>query len=977
MKDRDGEAQPDDNYQTRSGRTRLEPESDELASVRSCPDCGEERVVGIRYCANCGADFHHMFEAARPLEMPHKADLSRADQARRVAPSSRPAAPAAPVSRVGSRHSPLPVAPLRPSAGSITDSVDEDRDASEPAWLEQAHRVAGPTGAPVRLTSPHPLSRRRREERGRRAGGPLTSLDWDLARANIARLGNTFVAALRGRPSLGLPKLRSLFGFAGLTATFGVVTALIVTLPSTPGIPLASGSIYGVTWHAATPAPIAKVDFGPYFITIDDDLLMLATTDSTTTVWATSDGSTWSQRSGSGAFGIDGRRFVPQGLSDDGQGGLVVVGNSLGQSATDVSASAWRSRDGASWTPMDVQSGNGQEMIGGVAARAGAIVAAGNGVAWLSTDGRSWSPQPLPGAAADGGTYSPRAVGTWEGGFVIIGQWTGGGSSRSTAWYSSTGRNWTQAKTSLEGFAVRALAGLNGRIVAVGTDLGEAAQSLATSWSSDDGSTWTNATPPTDLTTVAMDGVIRIDGSLVAFGAPPLTAATAAQAAGPTLPGSTPAAPAAELVWVSENGVEWLPVTGTTAPLNRARMASVGGRVIMIGGSNDGMSVISGDLVMGPARAAATATLPPAQYALSVQAGNAPMITDVTKSFTLGPVTSSKDRFYIFATGPSGTSIFSSPDGGLWAREASPSGLTASGVTGRPVVLQAIPDGKGGIIAVGKVTNPSGDNGMIWHMTTPGKWTQVALRDDPPPEFASIAAGEGQFVAASDMSGGSKVMYSADGDTWQAGSITVNEDLALTVATYQHGYVALGRDPLDRTIPGLAWTSPDGQTWTMRTDWHLPLNVTALFGTGNGVVAAADTAEPTSSASPSASASASPSPSPSAKPGATPAAATKTTTWWWSATGVAWLQSGLVTTSASWAFVNGQVLVIDAPAKAGSNWVSWVSSDGKSWQQPRSSAIRFAGSKTCAVGSIGSRVIIVSWDAPGALRDFYGKFAPR
>jgi hypothetical protein len=92
---------------------------------------------------------------------------------------------------------------------------------------------------------------------------------------------------------------------------------------------------------------------------------------------------------------------------------------------------------------------------------------------------------------------------------------------------------------------------------------------------------------------------------------------------------------------------------------------------------------------------------------------------------------------------------------------------------------------------------------------------------------------------------------------------------------------------------------------------------------------------------------------------------------------VAWQQSGLVTTSASWAFVNGQVLVIDAPAKAGASWVSWVSSDGKSWQQPRSSAIRFAGSKTCAIGSIGSRVIIVSWDAPGALRDFYGKFAPR
>jgi hypothetical protein len=803
MKDRDVEAQPGDNYQTRSGREPLDRESDELAYDRTCPDCGHERLAGIRYCANCGAAFDHLFEATRPLEMPRKADLSRSDQARRVTPSPRSATPAASTSRVSSRRGAIPAAPLRRSTGPIRSPVAQAHPASEPAPIEQARHVDEPTGAPTRLTSPHPLSRLRLEGRGRRTGNPLTSLDWAQARANIARLGGSLARALRGRPQLGRPNLRSLFGLAGLTATVGVVTALIVTLPSHPGATSAAGSIYGVTWHTATPAPITKVDFGPYLMTIDTDLLMLATTGSTTTVWATSDGSSWSQRSGSGAFGIDGRRFVPQGLSDDGQGGLVVVGNSMGSSPTDVSASAWRSRDGASWTPMDVQSGNGQEMIGGVAARPGAIVAAGNGVAWLSTDGRSWSSQPLPGAAAQGGTYSPRAVGSWEGGFVIIGQWIGSGSARSTAWYSSTGRDWTQAKTSLGGFAVRAMAGLNGKIVAVGADLGEAAPALGVSWSSDDGNTWTKTTPPTDLTTVTMDGLVRIGGSLVAFGAPPLTP-SAAKAAGPTLPGSTPTTPAAELVWVSENGVEWLPITGTAAPLNRARMASIGSQVVMIGGSNDGMSVISGDLVMGPARAAATPTLPPAEYALSLQAGNAPMIIDVTKDYTLGPVTSSMDRFYIFATGPSGTSVFTSPDGSLWAREAAPSALTAGGVTGRPVVLRAIPDGKGGILAAGKVTNPSGDNGMIWHMSTPGKWTQVALHDDPPPEFSSIVAGAGQFVAVSDMPGGSTVMYSTDGDTWQAGSIAVGEGLALTVATYRYGYVAVGTDPADGSA--MAWT---------------------------------------------------------------------------------------------------------------------------------------------------------------------------
>ena len=99
------------------------------------------------------------------------------------------------------------------------------------------------------------------------------------------------------------------------------------------------------------------MDFGPYFTTLDNELLMLGTVTRrrrrhSTTVWATSDGSTWTQRSDSGSFAIDGRRFVAQGLSDDGQGGLVVVGNSLGSSPTDVVASAWHSLDGSAWTPM-------------------------------------------------------------------------------------------------------------------------------------------------------------------------------------------------------------------------------------------------------------------------------------------------------------------------------------------------------------------------------------------------------------------------------------------------------------------------------------------------------------------------------------------------------------------------------------------------------------------------------------------------
>jgi hypothetical protein len=979
MNDRDVEAQPGDKYET-----QLESESVER------------------------------HDGTKRLEMPKKADVSRSDQARRVASSRTSATPPAPaVSRPSA-----PTAPLHRSTGTARELVAPARPVAEPAPAKPARPDAEPAAAPMRLSSPHPLSRLRQEgggDLGRPLGrGGLSGLGHALGLGGLShalglgghggpRTSTRPGISRHGGPSFGRPSLRSLFGFAGLTATFGVVTALLVTLPSQPTVSSPNGSIYGVNWHQTARPPVAKLDFGPYFATLDNELLMLGTVNSsdngvvnsTTTLWVTTDGSTWSQRSGSGSFAIGGRRFVAQGLSDDGQGGLVAVGNSVGSTPTDVAASAWHSRDGASWTPMEVGSGNGQEMIAGVAARSGAVVAAGNGVAWLCTDGRTWSAQVLPGAATQGGSYSPRAVGAWNGGFAIIALWNGDGPTRSTAWYSPNGHDWTQAQTSLDGFDVRAIAGLNGKIVAVGADLGDSAPGLGAAWSSSDGSTWTKTTAPTDLSNVAMDGVAKVGNSLLAFGAPaPSTTSTAPQA-GPSLAGSTPQTAAAEVVWVTEDGVEWLPITSKAAPLTRAHMVPLGGKVVMIGGSTDGLGVVSGDLVLGPTRAPAGQSVPPANFALSLQAGNSPMILDVTKDFALGPVANSDSRFYVFVTGPTGTAIYSSGDGGLWSQELKPVGLTSSvvavqpaasssgshpaasgsagapaasgaaggaAVTGRPVVLQAIPDGHGGILAVGKVTNTSGDNGMIWHMVKPGQWKQVQFQDDAPPEFSSIVAGPSGYIASSDAAGGSAIMYSTDGDSWQAGSIAVGDGFALTVATYRYGYVAVGTDPA-RQGATTAWTSPDGRTWTMRTDWHLPPNVSALFGMGNTLVAAAKTAP---GATASSSASARPTPTPAT-------AAVATTTWWSSSTGVTWQKSGLETQVHNWAIVNNQILVVDPPARAG-NWTAWTSPNGISWQHATSDVFSFAGSRTCSIGSNGSQVVVVSWESLGVLKDYYGPF---
>jgi hypothetical protein len=885
--------------------------------------------------------------ASRQLEMPRKADLTRPDQARRsrlVAPDSRSESGIDRAASKAAANARVPAA--RKIPGSQAHPISKSRPASGGGPIEEPE----PTAA--RLASPHPLARLRLGESG--PGRPRFQLPGGLQ-------------------GLRLPSLRNVFVFTGIAATLAVVASLLLTLPSQPATPASTGSVYGISWHSAAKPPATGFEFGPYFTSFGDSLLMLGTKGSTTTVWSSDDGSTWSQVSGSGAFDISGRRFVAQGLSDDGSGGLVAVGNSVGSSSTDVVASAWRSRDGRTWVPTEVDSSTGQEMIGGAVARLGAVVTAGNGVAWSSPDGQRWTPHVLPGAQ----NYIARAVGSWDGGFAIVGLWTGDGAPRSAVWYSTTGRDWIKATTSLDGFDARGIAGSGGRIVAVGSDTGASAEGLAVSWTSTDGKTWVKASVPSDQPLAAMDGVTVVDGSFVAVGAADKNLAGTA----------TQGAQAALAVWVSEDGISWLPIATTAQPLSHGRMAAVGGRVVLVGGSSGGQGVLAGDVTLGPARLPSSSPTAPPQFALKLTAGDSPMIVDVGASDVLGPVATTDTKFLTFVTQPAGTSIWSSDNGSLWAQELGPDALVTSDNNGRPVVLQAVNDGTGGVIALGKVTSSAGDTGTIWRLPKGGQWHQASLGDPAPPEFSSIAVGSGALVVASDKAGGSPLMYSTDGETWNAASIAVATGYALTVGTYGFGFIATGSDPTRQGV-STAWTSPDGRTWTLRTDWHLPVNVVQAFGMGNGLVAITSGSgiAPSSSALPSASpaakhsanpsASATPKPTPTAKPTPAPTASgTPANTWWWSSTGVKWQQTGLQTSGGNWAIVSGQILALDAPAQAASSWIVWSSSDGKNWQRPVSDPLAFGGSTSCRIASTTSQIVVVGWQSKGQLKDYFGSFA--
>jgi hypothetical protein len=924
-----------------------------------------------------GADFEQRGRV-RPIDLPRRADLSQSNQARRLnfgrarRRAADPVEPAAdrPADAASRLQEYVRTRGIRGRVPSQARPVS-DRESPRPEPTRRPAAARPPTteqGASSRLSAPHPLSRLRVRERGTGAArtAPLGPARPSLRpHLPVLRIDRGSLAR-----TLRHPSVRALFGVTGAVATVAIVGTLMVALPSQPSVvePLpTSGSIYGVNWSVASQPPSARFDFGPYFTSSGTTLLMAGTAGSTTTVWSTADGDTWTQISDAGAFDMNGRRFVAQGMSDDGNGGLVIVGNSVGTGATDVIATAWLSHDGHTWTQAQVDAGSGQEMIGGVAARPGGIVAAGNGIAWFSADGTSWQPVAVPAAQA----FIPRAVGSWDGGFAIVALAGGSTTTRSAVWYSSTGTSWTQASTVLDGFDARGIAGIGKRIMLVGSDTSDTAEGLAVSWTSTDGDKWIKATAPTTQTSAAIDSVTALDGSFIAVGAP-----DTGSGAQPAESGSSPT----EETWISDDGLGWLSLTASTAPVPRGHLSTVGGRLVLAGSGADSVSVFDGSVTFGPPRIATVSATPAIVYSLDLTAGNVPMIPDVTSADTLGPVVATSDRFVAFTTGGAGTSVWTSTDGGhLWAQEAKPASLTAEGNTGRPVILQAIGDGQGGILAIGSVTSSEGSTGTIWHRTDEG-WHQVTIQDDAPPEFSSIAAGSGTFVASSDKAGGSPVMYSIDGETWYRSSIAVGEGFALTVGTYEYGFVAVGTNAA-RGGASAGWTSQDGRTWTLRSDWKLPPNVTSLFGVGRflvatstvtpGVVATATTPAPSGSAEASATPAAKATPTPEATPVPTPGQ--PYTQWWWSGTGLTWQQTDLQTSTTNFALVNGELFVVDPPASGESDWTTWGSLDGRTWIRPVSDPIAFPGDKVCALAALGNNLVIVGWEAPGQLKGYFGK----
>jgi hypothetical protein len=365
---------------------------------------------------------------------------------------------------------------------------------------------------------------------------------------------------------------RALGGMVALAFTLVLAAGLLAVVVIRPSQSTGPASP-GIAWQPRIQVAGPGIIFGPYLATVGGRLYMVSTSSAadgteSTVVRSASDGKTWEQISAPGAFEKDGPRFFAQGISDDGKGGLIVVGGLPGGEAESIVPAAWHSTDGRTWARAQVGT-PALARMSAVAARPGAIVAIGDGrvvvnsaatgadqsvnqmYAWFSSDGNAWSQVTLPESSG----FIPSAVTSWSGGFAAIAQLDGITLS-SAVWTSADGRTWQKSPQDFARFTPTAMAGFGGRLVAVGNhqdSQSTAAGFVPASWSSTDGRTWVESRASARQVATGFGDVAVVGATLVAIGANYMgQAAVTLQVGGPT-PVPTPAAN----VWVSSDGTTW------------------------------------------------------------------------------------------------------------------------------------------------------------------------------------------------------------------------------------------------------------------------------------------------------------------------------------------------------------------------------------------------------------------------------------
>ena len=372
---------------------------------------------------------------------------------------------------------------------------------------------------------------------------------------------------------------RGAAAIASLVGTIILAAGILVVVVNRNSPPADSGAAKAysqIQWHA-TKGP-ASSSLSPYLAVSNGRLYMVTDVPQGSPqgpgLWSSADAVQWQQAPNPGME----PNFVARAAVADRNGGLVVVGE-LTATDTNVVPEIWHSTDGKTFAKAQVElpdagsasTGRSGEIVA-VAASAGQMVAFGDhdvvdtsmntaskgsevrGLdSWRSTDGSTWTHSDLAGS--DG--YQAISMTAWSDGFAALASQPGKDAGYDL-WLSADGVAWHKAGTVATFGAVSIIAPPHG-VVVVGSKQDAARGMVPASWSSADGTTWTEAIAPVSGVGATFDAATVVGSSVVAIG---MSHVAGTGAGGGPSPSALALVP--PTAWISNGGSAWQPLG--TAP---------------------------------------------------------------------------------------------------------------------------------------------------------------------------------------------------------------------------------------------------------------------------------------------------------------------------------------------------------------------------------------------------------------------------
>ena len=532
--------------------------------------------------------------------------------------------------------------------------------------------------------------------------------------------------------------------------------------------------------------------------------------------WSSKDGTVW----GRAELYLGEAREAVASAAAVRAGRVVVVGTAV-TALGDRDPRIWTTTEGATWAPVPILGGPGDQSLTAVAAGPLGVVAAGTDrsggrtvpAVWFSGDGTSW-PR-AEGPFGSDGAIASVAVG--PSGMVAVGTVDTGGEVDGMVWFSADGTTWRTVPLGSAGFTgparqrVRAVtATAAGGFVAVGDD-GNADLPIAVVWTSVDGITWQRQPASPDMAEFV--GIFSSGGVTAASvtGSGPVVAAGGG---------------ALLQIWTSPDGRRWTrdqpPGTGRGGQENAIVVTDAARSLLVLAG---------GALSYRPAGAT-----------WADVDGDRQVFPRPELTYAIGAMVRAGGRILAFGRADQ-TVLWTSDDGRRWDRWPDPTGVFAGGTVAAAATLGDV------IVAVGTRPDAQGRTvAAVWTSADDGA-TWARTGDDNPAfsirritQMIGVGRGGPGLIAVGisfqDGAVNAHAWSSADGRTWRRATDPPewggpgNHQLSTAGALPDGTAVVMGVDIVKGETDAWAWTSRDGVTW----ERAVAAGAAPLAGPGNQFV---------------------------------------------------------------------------------------------------------------------------------------------